>query len=81
MAPAHQSAYMVLRLVTFFGEYIGRMTGKMSALNNDKYNILKQRNWRCDIEPAVDELGFHPRYKLKQGVKLAVEWYKKNGWL
>ena len=71
----------VLRLVTFFGEYIGRMTGKMSALNNDKYNILKQRNWRCDIEPAVDELGFHPRYKLKQGVKLAVEWYKKNGWL
>ena len=71
----------VLRLVTIFGEYIGRMTGKMSALNNDKYNILKQRNWRCDIEPAVDELGFHPRYKLKQGVKLAVEWYKKNGWL
>lgn len=71
----------VLRIVTFFGEYIGRITGKMSALNNDKYNILKQRNWRCDIEPAVDELGFHPRYKLKQGVKLAVEWYKKNGWL
>ena len=82
MAPAHQKAPIwVLRLVTFFGEYIGRMTGKMSALNNDKYNILKQRNWRCDIEPAVDELGFHPRYKLKQGVKLAVEWYKKNGWL
>ena len=51
------------------------------TLSNDKYNILKQRNWRCDIEPAVDELGFHPRYKLKQGVKLAVEWYKKNGWL
>ena len=71
----------VLRIVTFFGEYIGRITGKMSALNNDKYNILKQRNWRCDIEPAVDELGFHPRYKLKQGVKLAVEWYKENHWL
>ena len=71
----------VLRLVTFCGEYIGRMRGKMSALNNDKYNILKQRNWRCDIEPAVDELGFHPHYKLKQGVKLAVEWYKENGWL
>lgn len=26
----------VLRLVTFFGEHIGRMTGKISALNNDK---------------------------------------------
>ena len=71
----------VLRIVTFFGEYIGRMTGKMSALNNDKYNILKQRNWRCDIEPAIDELGYHPHYPLERGVKLAIKWYKENGWL
>lgn len=71
----------VLRVITFLGEYIGRATGKMSALNNDKYNILKQRNWRCDIEPAVDELGFHPQYPLERGVKLAVKWYKENKWL
>lgn len=71
----------LLRVITFFGEYIGRATGKMSALNNDKYNILKQRNWRCDIEPAVDELGFHPQYPLDRGVKLAVKWYKENKWL
>lgn len=71
----------VLRVITFLGEYLGRATGKMSALNNDKYNILKQRNWRCDIEPAVDELGFHPQYPLERGVKLAVEWYKENKWL
>ena len=71
----------LLKIITFFGEYIGRITGKMSALNNDKYNILKQRNWRCDIEPAMDELGYHPHYKLDQGVKLAMKWYKDNGWL
>ena len=71
----------VLRIVTFFGEYLGRMTGRMSALNNDKYNILKQRNWRCDIEPAMDELGYHPHYPLSRGVKLAIKWYKDNGWL
>ena len=71
----------VLRIITVFGEYLGRMTGKMTALNNDKYNILKQRNWRCDIEPAMDELGYHPHYKLEQGVKLAVKWYKEKEWL
>ena len=71
----------VLHIVTFVGEYIGRLTGKMSALNKDKYNILKQRNWRCDIEPAMDELGYHPRYPLAWGVKLAIKWYKENGWL
>jgi nucleoside-diphosphate-sugar epimerase len=71
----------VLRIVTFFGEYIGRITGKVTALNNDKYNILKQRNWRCDIQPAIDELGYQPKYKLKQGVEETIKWYKDNKWL
>nr|MBP7471723.1 NAD(P)-dependent oxidoreductase [Prevotella sp.] len=70
-----------LRIITFFGEYIGMITGKISALNNDKYNILKQRNWRCDIKPAEEELGYEPKVKLKEGVRLSVKWYKENGWL
>ena len=71
----------VLRIVTFFGEHIGRMTGKISALNNDKYNILRQRNWRCDIQPAIDELGYQPQVKLKEGVRRSIKWYKEQGWL
>ena len=71
----------VLRVVTFFGEYIGRMTGKVTALNNDKYNILRQRNWRCDIEPARQELGFQPKVMLDEGVRRSIKWYKDNGWL
>ena len=71
----------VLRIVTFFGEHIGRMTGKVTALNNDKYNILRQRNWRCDIQPAIDELGYQPQYDLQRGVKETIKWYKNNGWL
>ncbi len=70
-----------LRVVTFFGEYIGRLTGTISALNNDKYNIMKQRNWRCDISPAVKELGYKPQYDLERGVKETIKWYKDNEWL
>ena len=71
----------VLRIVTFFGEHIGRMTGKVTALNNDKYNILRQRNWRCDIQPAIDELGYQPQYDLERGVKETIKWYVDNHWL
>jgi len=71
----------VLRIVTFAGEYIGRMTGKVTALNNDKYNILKQRNWRCDIQPAINELGYQPQVQLEEGVKRTIQWYKDNQWL
>ena len=71
----------VLRVVTFFGEYIGHMTGKVTALNNDKYNILRQRNWRCDIEPTRHELGFEPKVQLKEGGKTTIQWYKDHKWL
>lgn len=71
----------VLRVVTFCGEYIGRLTGKITALNNDKYNILRQRNWRCDIEPARKELGYQPKVQLKEGVHRAIKWYIENKWL
>ena len=71
----------VLRVVTFFGEYIGRITRKVTALNNDKYHIMKQRNWRCDISPARKELGFNPEVKLKEGVSRTIGWYRAHGWL
>ena len=71
----------MLRVVTFVGEYVGRLTGKVTALNNDKYNIMRQRNWRCDIEPARRELGYEPQVKIEEGVRRSIKWYKDNGWL
>lgn len=71
----------ILRLVTLCGEYAGRIQGRVSALNNDKYHILRQRNWRCNIEPAIDELGFQPKVELAEGVRRTIAWYKENNWL
>jgi nucleoside-diphosphate-sugar epimerase len=71
----------LLRIITFFGESVGHLTGKVTALNNDKYYIMRQRNWRCDISPARQELGFEPQVKLAEGVRRSILWYKENGWL
>lgn len=71
----------LLRCVTFCGEYWGRLTGKVTALNNDKYHIMRQRNWRCDIRPAVDELGYHPKVKLEEGVTQSIQWYQEHKWI
>ena len=71
----------LLRVITWCGDYMGRMSGKMTVLNNDKFNILRQRNWRCDIEPARKELGFEPQVRLAEGVRRSIEWYKANKWI
>lgn len=71
----------LLRIITFFGEFAGHITGQVTALNNDKYNIMRQRNWRCDIKPALQELGYEPKVKLEEGVRRSIQWYKENKWL
>ena len=71
----------LLRAITFCGEYAGWLTGRPTALNNDKYRIMRQRNWRCDIAPARAELGFSPQWQLERGVRETVKWYKDNEWI
>lgn len=55
--------------------------GKLTTLNLDKYHILSQRNWNCDIEPARRLLGYQPQWGLEEGVRESVRWYKQEGWL
>lgn len=62
-------------------EWIGKLLKKSVTLNTDKYIILKQRNWICDVAPLQDELGFIPAYPLRRGLEESIAWYRKEGWL
>lgn len=70
-----------LRLVCAVSGAVSGWFGKMSTLNLDKYHILSQRNWQCDIEPARRDLGYQPQWQLERGVAESVRWYKENGLL
>lgn len=70
-----------LKCVCRVAEKIGAAKGKPSTLNSDKYNILAQRNWNVSVEKAAAHFGFAPRVDLREGIRLSVEWYKKEGWL
>lgn len=71
----------LLRLLCVVLGRCARLLGKTSTLNPDKYRIMSQRNWQCDIAPARNELGYIPKWPLAKGVREAVGWYKKEGWL
>lgn len=72
---------IILKVISLCAEFIASSSGKSSTLNADKYKIMKQRNWQCDITPLINDLGYTPQYHLEKGVKQAVDWYKKEGWL
>ena len=71
----------VLYLVSALLEGISKISKKPSTLNLDKYHIMKQRNWRCDLSAAREELGYIPKVSLAEGVKRCVAWYRENKWL
>lgn len=75
------SPLWLLKLICDVSGWIASLRGTTSTLNPDKYRIMKQRNWQCDISPAVNELGYRPEYELERGVKETVAWYKQQQWL
>ena len=71
----------LMHLICGVSDWWMHRTGKLSVLNKDKYNILTQRNWQCDISSSCRDLNYHPEWPLKRGVKATVQWYKDAGWL
>lgn len=71
----------LVRIACHGSEWIGKLLKKSMTLNTDKYIILKQRNWICDVAPLREELGFTPTYPLREGLEESIEWYRQKGWL
>jgi len=71
----------IVKIVSIFAGFFCFITGKPSLINPDKYKIMKQRNWTCDISSLERDLGFKADYDLKKGMEESVAWYRDNGWL
>lgn len=70
-----------IKLVAMLSEKWANLTGNMSTLNRDKYKIIKQRNWNCDITPIQNDLGFSADYDLEKGLTESIQWYKQQKWI
>lgn len=65
-------------VASVIAEKIGVAKMQASTLNRDKFRIMKQRNWTCDISDAVTDFGFSSRYSLEQGIAETVDSYRKS---
>jgi len=71
----------LVRGIAYLNESIGKIIGKMPALNLEKVNILESLNWKCDIRALKTDFDFIPKYNLATGLQETIEWYRKEGWL
>lgn len=60
---------------------LSRLTRRVPLFNPDKFRILKQRDWTCDVSALQHDLGILPTTSLREGWIKTLEWYKKEGLL
>ncbi|MCM1449199.1 MAG: NAD(P)-dependent oxidoreductase [Clostridiales bacterium] len=68
----------IVYIASAIAEKIGVLRGKPSTLNRDKYKIMKQRNWNCDVTPARRDFDFTVNYPLQRGIEETVKAYKEQ---
>lgn len=59
-------------------EKIAAARSEASTLNRDKFRIMKQRNWSCDVSDAVRDFGFSTRFPLERGIRETVAAYRNS---
>lgn len=64
-------------ITSYVAEKIGAIRMKPSTLNRDKFKIMKQRNWRCDVSDAIADFGFKCEYPLERGIAETVKAYQE----
>ncbi len=65
----------IVYIASFFAEKWAVAQLKASTLNRDKFKIMKQRNWSCDVSDAKRDFNFNPKFSLEDGIKATVAAY------
>lgn len=65
----------IVYVASYFAEKWAAAQMKASTLNRDKFKIMKQRNWSCDVSEAKRDFNFNPQFSLEKGIKATVAAY------
>jgi len=76
----HLPVLAVAGLASFM-ELLFKRSKNVPALNKEKMNELTAINWSCNIDSAVNDLGYRPEFNLEEGLVETISWYKNNNWL
>ncbi len=61
-------------------ETVAGVFGAYPVLNREKAKEMVLE-WTCSIEKARNELNFHPKISLDEGIYETIQWYKSHHWI
>jgi nucleoside-diphosphate-sugar epimerase len=71
--------YPALLGIALLVETCARIAGKTPFITRKKIMQIRHTYWTYDGTKAEEDFGFKPLLSLAEGIKLTVNWYKKEG--
>jgi nucleoside-diphosphate-sugar epimerase len=68
-------------LAALGGELATRLDGKARLFNRQKAKMGAQEAWTCRSDAIRSALGWQHEYPLERGVRAALDWYRREGWI
>ncbi len=65
----------IVYIASYIAEKWAAAQLRTSTLNRDKFKIMRQRNWSCDVSDAKRDFNFNPKFSLEDGIKATVAAY------
>ena len=73
--------HFIVYIAGFFSGLYGKIIGKAQTFDYEKAKEGVQEAWLGSVEKAKNDFGFKQNISLIEGLKEAIDWYKKEGWL
>jgi len=67
--------------IAAFAEFFALFSSKPALINFEKARDMVQDYWTCDSSKANRDFGYVQEISLEAGIRDAVEWYRKQGWI
>lgn len=71
----------LVSVAAFGGELATKVDKKPRLFNKQKAIMGAQDAWTCSSDAAITDFGYAPEVDIDEGVKRALEWYRREGWL
>lgn len=70
----------IARLAAFFSEAFSAIFNFEPVITNHRIDLMTKSN-PIGYERAQIELGYDPKVKFEEGIKITINWYKENGFI
>jgi len=73
--------HLLTRWVGLFSEFVHRIAGRATKLNQDTTREMTQQYWICSNERAREDFNFRPQFSLEEAFTKTISWYQEHGQL